>query len=254
MKITRPYQHVSIMFSLLLSIGVPLALAAGNDKQVNLGAGNLDDHSSVNWAENASSENLEKKPMRASILVPKGTKIPIVMDSVACSATSREGDEFFASTSEVISGEGLVVLPIGTVIKGRVGFFHDPEHVKRTVMELKFESLSTPDNCYVPLAAYPVNRGGVAHARRGLKDIAFIVNTAAPPVLVGTQLCSWGGSKNIDRRSREITKGKKATTGVSVGLQVGSVAPIAVSGKEVDLRVGDELKIELAQDLQMAVK
>ncbi len=188
-------------------------------------------------------------------VVPVGTKIPIIMDTAIDSDTSQEGDEFTARTSEDLSIDGSTLIPAGSVIKGRIAQLNAPKHMSRSgSVALKFDTVTTPDDRQIPLVATLVARGGVVHARRGLKDIAFDTGTVALPMAVGLGIGALAaGSSNSSSSSSSSGMGRAggALIGAGVGAAVGIAILLAKKGKRVDVRPGDELKIELAEELDV---
>ena len=190
-------------------------------------------------------------------VVPLGTKIPIIMDTAVDSDTSQEGDEFSARTSEDLTIDGSTVVPAGSIIKGRIAQLNGPRALNRSgSVGLKFDTITTPDNRQIPLVANIVARGGVVHARRGMKDVALDCGTVSLPVLAGLVIgVAAGGNKNNDSSSSSSSSGVGraggAMIGAGIGLAVGVAVLLAKKGKKVEVRPGDELKIELAEELRM---
>jgi hypothetical protein len=195
-------------------------------------------------------------------VVPSGTKIPIIMDTAVDSDTSQEGDEFSARTGEDLNIDGNTVVPAGSIIKGRIAQLNAPKNLGRSgSVALKFDTVTTPDNRQIPLVANLVARGGVVHAKRGMKDIALDTTTLAVPLLIGAAIGLLAGSSSnsttttssdgLTTGSSKINKGEAAMIGAGVGLAVGVAILLIKKGKKVDVRPGDELKIELAEDLRM---
>jgi hypothetical protein len=180
-------------------------------------------------------------------VVPSGTKISIIMDTAVDSDTSQEGDEFSARSAEDLTIDGATVVPAGSVIRGRIATLNPPKHLNRSgSVALKFDSVTTPDNRQIPLVANLVARGGVVHARRGLKDIAIDTGTFALPTAVALGIGAVAGHS-----SSSVGVGGGALIGAGVGAVIGVAILMAKKGKRVDVRPGDELKIELAEDLHM---
>lgn len=183
-------------------------------------------------------------------VVPSGTKVPIIMDSAIDSDTSQEGDEFAARTSEDLTIDGNTCVPAGSVIKGRIARLNAPRHLSRSgSVALKFDTITTPDNRQIPLVATLVARGGVVHARRGVKDIAMDMGTFALPTALGLGIgVIAGGASNS---SSGVGAAGGALIGAGIGAAIGVIVLCAKKGKRVDVRPGDEMKIELAEDLRM---
>lgn len=199
----------------------------------------------------STSDNTEGKVLQGYIrIVPSGTKMPIIMDSAVDSDTSQEGDEFAARTSEDLTIDGSTVVPAGSVIKGRIARLNAPRALNRSgSVALKFDTVTTPDNKQIPLSATLVARGGVVHAKRGLKDIAIDTGTFAAPAALGTVIGAIaGGASNS---SSGIGTAGGLLIGAGIGVAIGTIILCAKKGKRVDVRPGDELKIELAEDLRM---
>src|SRR5579875_1203673 len=194
-------------------------------------------------------------------VVPSGTKIPIIMDTAVDSDTSQEGDEFSARTAEDLTIDGGIVVPAGSVIKGRIAQINAPRRLERNgSVALKFDTVTTPDNRQIPIVANIVARGGVVHARRGMKDVAIDTGMVALPTAAGLGIgllaggigkSSSSSSSSTSSSSKGIGRPAGAVIGAGVGLAVGVIILLAKKGKRVDIRPGDELKIELAEDLRM---
>jgi hypothetical protein len=214
-------------------------------------------------AETAKTDEDGAKPSRKGKLlqgyirvVPSGTKIPIIMDTAVDSDTSQEGDEFAARTGEDLDIDGSIVVPAGSVIKGRIAQLNAPKNLGRSgSVALKFDTVTTPDNRQIPLVATLVARGGVVHARRGVKDIAMDSGTVAIPALLGLGIGLLAGKSSSSTSSSgstsKISKGMAGAIGAGVGLGIGVAILCIKKGKKIDVRPGDELKIELAEDLRM---
>ncbi len=203
------------------------------------------------------SDPAAKKVLQGYIrVVPSGTKVPIIMDTAIDTDTSQEGDEFAARTSEDLTIDGSTVVPAGSVIRGRIAGLNAPRSLSRSgSVALKFDTVTTPDNRQIPLVANLVARGGVVHARRGLKDIAISAGTLALPVAVGLGIGVLAGNAAANNTSSTTKTSMNAGTGALIGAGVGVAVGVAIlaikKGKKVDVRPGDELKIELAEDLRM---
>jgi hypothetical protein len=212
--------------------------------------------SSTTSSTSSSAETKDAKVLQGYIrVVPTGTKIPIVMDTAVDSDTSQEGDEFSARTSEDLTIDGSTVVPAGSIIKGRIATLNSPRALNRSgSVALKFDNITTPDNRQIPLVATIVARGGVVHARRGMKDIAIDTGTVALPFVAGLAIGALAGNNNnnsTNNSSSGMSKGAAAALGAGIGLAVGIAVLCAKKGKKIEVRPGDELKIELAEELRM---
>ncbi|HEY9677918.1 MAG TPA: TrbI/VirB10 family protein [Drouetiella sp.] len=210
----------------------------------------------------ASAGGKDEKVLQGYVReVPARTHIPIIMDTAVDSDTSQEGDEFSARTSEDLTIDGTIVVPAGSVIKGRIAQLNAPKHFERGgSVALKFDTVTTPDNRSIPLVANLVAHRGVVHAKRGLKDYAIDSGTVAAPLVVGALIGLVAGKSNSNTTTSSsssttsnsgMSKGAAMALGTGIGLAVGVAILCAKKGKKVDVRPGDELKIELAEALRM---
>ncbi len=208
-------------------------------------------HSSIDDEAPADGTQIASRKLTGYIrVVPVGTKIPIIMDSAVDSDTSQEGDEFTARSSEDLSIDGSTVLPAGSIIKGRIAKISPPKTMGRSgAVSLKFDTVTTPDDRQIPIVANLVAHGGVVHARRGLKDIAIDGATITLPTAAGLGIGLLAGGTGQGR----VSPGVGAGIGAGVGVAVGAAILLIKKGKRVDVRPGDELKIELGEDLRMPV-
>lgn len=205
-------------------------------------------------ADSADGQKVTKRLQGYVRVVPTGTKIPIIMDTAIDSDTSQEADEFSARTSEDLSIDGSTVVPAGSIIKGRIAQLNSPKHLNRSgSVALKFDTITTPDNRQIPIVCNLVARGGVVHARRGLKDIAIDTGAVALPTAIGIGIGALAGgtSSSSSSSSSGIGRGGAAMIGAGVGLAVGVAILLSKKGKKIDVRPGDELKVQLAEDLRM---
>jgi hypothetical protein len=165
------------LVSLVLAAGtMPLALAESNNT--------MGGSSAASKTEAAPSEHSDKKPLQTSIRVFCGTKLLVIMLTPIDSDASQDGSEFSAKTAEDLSVDASVVLPAGSIIKGRITLMKPPVHLNRSSsVKLKFETVTTPDNRQIPFAASVVSRGEVLHVRRGLEDIAMETGIGVPILL-----------------------------------------------------------------------
>jgi hypothetical protein len=91
-----------------------------------------------------------------------------------------------------------------------------------------------------------------------MKDIAIDTGTVALPFVAGLAIGALAGNSNnnnnnnsTNNSSSGMSKGAAAALGAGIGLAVGIAVLCAKKGKKIEVRPGDELKIELAEELRM---
>jgi hypothetical protein len=135
-------------------------------------------------AENAAQE-IDHAPVYIRV-VPKDTKLPIMLDTVVDSDTAKDGDEFSATSLQDLTIDGATVVPKGSAIKGRI-YCHKCS-TRLTALELKFESLTSPGNLPIPLIAHLVTHGGIVKVHRGLKDLTVEIKMDTGVVSLGVKM------------------------------------------------------------------
>lgn len=70
--------------------------------------------------EGTSAPTLAGEPNRDRLTIPAGTELQLILENGLSSATSQEGDPVTARVERATGPDGRVLLPGGTVLKGRV--------------------------------------------------------------------------------------------------------------------------------------
>ncbi len=166
-----------------------------------------------------------------------GTKIRVRMDNEINSKVSSENDTFTVKISEPLKVRESVVLPIGTIIEGRV------TKVKRAALggksgslEVSFETLRSPDGEKQKIEGVLVNRLNAESS-----------STAnALTIIGGTALGAIVGAAS------------KAQSGALIGTGIGAGAGTSIAflrkGKDVKIKTDEEFEIELTQNLTLPVQ
>lgn len=164
----------------------------------------------------------------------KGTQIRVRMDNEINSKVSSVGDTFTTTVSSPVIVRGVEVLPVGTIIEGRIISVKNASIGKRSgSLEVKFETL------YLP--------GGVKRqidAGLVILDKPRSSQAASAKTIVGiTGLGAMFGT------FFEKTKG--ALLGAGVGLGIGTSLIFLQKGKEARIKAGEEFSILLRQDVTL---
>jgi len=215
---------------------MPLAFASGNAQQINFITDIAHSDSGRIFCLRVTCDNSDKELFQNGIgVVPRATELSIIMATSVSVDTSEEGDEFAAFTSEDTTSDGSIVVPKGSVIKGRIASTNPPLQLNRSrsvALALKFDSVNTPDNRQFPLVAHLCSQGGMLRVQRGVKNIAIETN-----VLLG----GFAGAPDDRAEALKLAERLRLTFDVLH----------AKKGTKIDLRPGDELKIELVEDLRI---
>jgi hypothetical protein len=166
-----------------------------------------------------------------------GTRIRVRMDNEINSKVSSENDTFTAKISEPLKVRESVVLPIGTIIEGRV------TKVRRAAMggksgslEVSFESLRLLAGVKQKIEGALVNR---------LTTESSSAATALT-IIGGTALGGIVGAASKTQNG--------ALIGAGIGAGAGTGIAFLRKGKDVKIKTDEEFEIELTKDVTLPVE
>jgi type IV secretory pathway VirB10-like protein len=160
------------------------------------------------------------------VSIPAGTQLSLVLETPLSSATSHPGDRVEARVERAMSDDGRVLLPGGTVLKGKVVDAQSSGRVKgRARLVVAFDQIVVRGRTQ-PLATTEIEATATDSHRR---DGAVIGGGAAAGAIIGAIT---GG-------------GKGAKKGAIIGGVAGSGAVLATKGKEIDLPSGSRWTVRV---------
>ncbi|MBS1953350.1 MAG: hypothetical protein JST89_04135 [Cyanobacteria bacterium SZAS-4] len=153
--------------------------------------------------------------------IPAQTKVRIVFETPLNSETSKPEDKFSVRTLEPMTEiNGYVVFPEGSVIKGTVvqanGWASGQSISQKGILQLRFDSIEATGIAAMPVVAKLASHGGVIHYIRNGDNLSYDTATESPHM--PTLLTS---------------------------------AFIAKKGKVIDVKVGDQFKLEFLEGLKV---
>ncbi len=184
-------------------------------------------------------------PAPHALRVAEGTKIRFTINQGLSSKTAREGDDFSGVVSQSVRQGDQVVIPEGSVIRGRVSHVQRPGRVKgRGELGLRFDELELPNGETYDLSASLTSldesekesvdeEGQVKSQGTKTRDAATIGGGAGIGAIIGAIA---GG-------------GKGAAIGAGGGAAAGAGLVLLTRGKDVELKRGSELAIQLDRPL-----
>ncbi len=184
-----------------------------------------------------------------TLRVAEGTKIRFTINQGLSSKTAREGDDFSGVVSRSVRQGDQVVIPEGSVIRGRVSHVQRPGRVKgRGELGLRFDELELPNGQRYDLSASLTSldegekesvdeEGQVKSEGTKKRDAATIGAGAGIGAVIGA--ISGGG--------------KGAATGGAIGAGAGTGVVLLTRGKDVEIRRGAELAIQLDRPLSVVL-
>ena len=182
-----------------------------------------------------------------NVKLPEGKKIHFTLNQTLSSDKSREGDNFSGVVSRNVRQGDKTVIPEGAVVRGTVTSVTRSGRVKgKAEMELRFDEVELPSGKKLDLAASltelddkeeVTEEGGVKAEGTKKRDAATIGGGAGIGAVIGGIA---GG-------------GKGAAIGAGAGAAAGTGVVLATRGKEVYLKRGTEMAIQLDRPLTVPV-
>jgi type IV secretory pathway VirB10-like protein len=180
-------------------------------------------------ARRAESEpTMAREPNRDRLTIPAGTELQLVLESGLSSVTSHVGDPVTARVARATSPDGRVLLPGGTVLKGRVYRAEAAGRVSgKSRLAVDFDRIVVRGVEHrLDTTAIDVE-GPDSHGR----DAAIIGGSTVGGAIIGGIL---GG-------------GKGAKKGAVVGVLGGTGAVLATHGKDVEIPAGSNWTVRVKE-------
>jgi len=178
-------------------------------------------------------------------IVPSGTKFPVTVQTRLGNDINKDGDKFSVRTSEDVTIDGVVVIPSGTSVEGKIYLPEKPLSLNETKpMALCFQSISTEENSQLPIFANLVAHGGMVHTRRGLVDVPIKTSQLLLPSISGRPSVP-------DSHWPQVIN----TPAMSADNQtIRALFLFPGKGKTITFEPRDEVKVELEEDLKVSVR
>ena len=166
------------------------------------------------------------EPNRDQISLPAGTELQLVLEGGLSSATSHVGDAVTARVARATAPDGRIVLPGGTVLKGRVYHADAAGRVKgKSRLAVDFDRIVVRGVEHrLDTTAIDVE-GPDSHGR----DAAIIGGSTVGGAIVGGILGGGSGAKK----------------GAVVGVLGGTGAVLATRGKDVEIPAGSNWTVRV---------
>jgi hypothetical protein len=168
--------------------------------------------------------------------VRAGTRIMLSMDSEISSKVASVNDTFTAKISKPLLLRDAVVLPVGTVIEGRVVRVSSAKFGRRNgKLEIRFETMRFSDSQQRRIEGLLVNE--LKTVSSSTADVLTVFGGTALGAVLGA------------------ASGKQSGTliGAGAGAGVGTGVLVLRKGKDVYIRTNEEFEIELKSDVSLPV-
>jgi hypothetical protein len=171
-------------------------------------------------------EQVNRAERAEQVNIPAGTQLSLVLETPLSSATSNPGDRVEARVERAMSDDGRVLLPGGTVLKGRVVDARSSGRVKgRARLAVAFDQIVVRGRTQ-PLATTEIEATAADSHER---DAAVVGGGAAAGAIIGAITGGGSGAKK----------------GAIIGGVAGTGAVLATKGKEIDLPAGSRWTVRV---------
>ncbi len=184
----------------------------------------------------------------ATITVPAGTKLPLVLKNAVNTKHAQPGDNVYLQTNFPVTQDNRIVIAAGTYVQGVINRVQRPGRVKgRAEVLMHFTTMIFPNGYTVQLpgsldkvpdadAAHTKDKEGTVQSDSGKgQDAATIASTAGTGTLIGG-----------------LSRGAKgAGIGAGIGAGVGTAIVMLTRGNDVRLEPGTTVEMVLQRPLTL---
>jgi len=240
------------LFTILLVSGMAWGQAADTSAQ----PGGTPQSGAAPQASEQTSAPVAAAPAQATdpnaVVIPAGTKIPLLLKQAISTKNAKEGDAVYAETAFPFVMNDRVVVPAGTYIQGKIVHTEHPGRGRaRAEILIHFTSMIYPTGYTVMLPASVENTPGADNKgvkdKEGTiqadKDTGKRIEDAAKGGAVGGTVGSIGG----------LAAGglNGARYGGLAGLAGGVAWGLLKHGPDVKLEVGTSIEMEVQRAIQV---
>lgn len=187
-----------------------------------------------------------EQPLR--IIVPAGTKLPVVLKHAINTKTAKPGDNVYGETNFPVVQDNRILIPAGTYVQGSITSVKRPGRLKgRAELLMHFTTLIYPNGYTVAIPGaldqlpgadaqrIKDDEGTIEASPQKGRDVGTAAGTAASGTLIGAAA---GGGK-----------------GAAIGAGVGGLAGLAITmltrGNDVVLDAGTTVEMVLQRPLEL---
>lgn len=188
------------------------------------------------------------KPHAAKVVVPSGTRLPLVLHNAVTTRSNKPGDPIYLETLFPVLVDSKVVIPAGTYVSGEITEAKRPGRVKgRGELMVRLNTLIFPNGYSASFNAVPTGVGtGDNDSVEKEGKLKGDTNKAGD---AGTVVRSTAAGAGIGAIAARSAKG--AGIGAGVGAAVGLATVLLTRGPELELPRGTTLDIMLDRPLYL---
>jgi hypothetical protein len=188
----------------------------------------------------AHSPDASPKAPAETLVVPAGTRLPLVLHNAVTTRNAHPGDPVFLETLFPVSIKGRILIPAGTYVQGEIQEAKRPGKVKGVgEIRMRLNSMILPNGYTVDFNAVPTNAGtGGNESTDSEGKIKGDTNKGGD---VGTIVKTTGAGAGIGAIATH--SGKGVGIGAGVGAAVGLATVLLTRGPEMELPRGSTVDI-----------
>ena len=197
----------------------------------------------------ASAEaNPAVKPRAEKVIVPAGTRLPLVLHNAVTTRSNRVGDPIYLETLFPVLVDGKVVIPAGTYVSGEITEAKRAGRVKgRAEMMVRLNTLIFPNGYTASFAAIPTGAG--TGDNDSVEKEGKLKGDTNKTGDLGTIVRGTAAGTGLGAIVARSAKG--AGIGAGIGAAVGLAAVLLTRGPELELPRGTTLDIMLDRPLYL---
>ncbi len=187
------------------------------------------------------------------LIIPSGTKVPVVLKHAISTKGSREGDAVYAETTFPVVINERVVIPPGTYVQGRITHIQRAGRLKgRAEVLMHFTTLIYPSGYTVVMPGALKNAPGVDKA-----DVKDDEGTVREDSQKGEKAgkAAERGIEGAEGGALIGALGSGSTTGAGIGAGLGGAAGVAIAmlsrGNDVKMDVGTSIEMIIQRDVTL---
>lgn len=172
------------------------------------------------------------KPTFQDVTIPSGSTLPVRITQTLDSATTQQGESFTGTVATDVIIDGLVAIPQGTPVTGRVDVVQEAAHFKgSSLLTIELTNINRQGQ-RIPVTTEPFSKEGNG---RGKNTAAKVGGGAAVGAILGG---IFGG-------------GKGAAIGAASGAGLGAGAQAVTKGQQVQIPSETLIRFRLTNAIQV---
>ena len=200
----------------------------------------------VKPAAPAQAEPAKAQPHGDKVIVPVGTRLPLILHNGITTRNCKPGDSVYLETLFPIIEDNRIVVPAGTYVQGEILEAKRPGRVKgRGEIRIRLNRMIMPNGYTVDFNAVPTNTS--AGGNESVDNEGKVKGDTDKAHDVGTVMTTTAAGAGIGALATRTPKG--AGIGAGIGAAAGIAAVLLTRGPELELPRGTTVDVALDRTL-----